>query len=43
MKRDSSNDAKKELDQINNDLKDCYRDLQQLEYQIRDLDKALKN
>ena len=42
LKRDSSNDSKKELDQLNNDLKDRYRDLQQLEFQIRDLEKALK-
>ncbi len=42
LKRDSSSEAKKDLDQMDSNLKDRYRDLQQLEYEIRDLDKALK-
>jgi len=42
LKRNNSPDANKELDYLDKQLKDKYRDIKSIEYEIKDLDKALR-
>jgi len=43
LKRVSSHDADRELDQVNRDLNDKLRDLKDIELDIRDLEKAVRS
>lgn len=43
LKRDHSSESEKVIDRLDKELQDKYRDLRQVEFEIRDLDQAVKN
>ncbi|MBS1999183.1 MAG: hypothetical protein JSS86_22810, partial [Cyanobacteria bacterium SZAS LIN-2] len=42
LKRNNPPDASKELDYLDKQLKDKYRDIKEIEFEIKDLDAALR-
>jgi septal ring factor EnvC (AmiA/AmiB activator) len=43
VKRNNSDESQRAADQLDKQLKNQYRDIKELEYEIKDLDSALKS